>query len=197
MKYLLFAAISAGLTLTAFSQKKAMSMATRYGALLGITGSTIGGESDSYNSLLIGGQGGFLLSIDPGVPDHIVWQVEANVSMQGAKYTDPGVSGKVQTTYVNLPIVIQNKMSSGFFGEAGLQPGFLVSAKDKYNGRTDDYKDYVNTFDLSVPLGLGFHFSKIVAINLRYMFGLSNINKTGTDKDHNRVWAFRLLWFFK
>ncbi len=81
----------------------------------------------------------------------------------------------------------------GLFGDIGVQPQLLVSAKDKYEGNTDDYKDYVNGFDVGVPIGVGYEYKKRVGLSARYYMGLSNINKMDTDsKDHNRVFSLRL-----
>ena len=37
----------------------------------------------------------------------------------------------------------------------------LLSARDKYNGESYDYKDWVTTFDLSVPPGVGIDLKNI------------------------------------
>jgi hypothetical protein len=105
-------------------------------------------------------------------------RVEINGSMQGAKYEeDNGLKGRVNMFYFNAPIVVRYKTSSGFFGEAGIQPGYLVSAKDKYSGKTEDFKDYVNKFDFGIPIGVGYEFKNNIGVGLRLIEGLTNINK--------------------
>ena len=54
-----------------------------------------------------------------------------------------------------LPLVIRYQTKSGFYGEAGVQPGLLLSAKDKYSGITDNYKDHVKKFDFGIPCWSG------------------------------------------
>ena len=167
-----------------------------FGIVGGVTGSTIGGDDDSYNSLLIGWQAGVLMFLDCGSPNHFVFGAEANVSSEGSKYEDVLVSGKVVLTYLNVPLVAQFRDPLGFYAEAGVQPGFLLSAKDKYNGSSYDFKDNVNSFDFGIPLGIGYIFQKKLGINLRYILGVSNINNADNAKDHNRVWALRLFYVF-
>ena len=72
--------------------------------------------------------------------------------------------------------------------KAGIQPGFLMSAK---YGDVDT-KDAYKSFDLSVPLGLSYEISDFV-IDARYNLGVSNImdkdlsKALGDPKVHNSV----------
>lgn len=180
-----------------FAQGKKQGARPSFGIVGGVTGSTIGGDNGSYNGLLIGWQGGVLMFLDCGKPDHFVFGAEANVSSEGSKYDDVGVSGKVVLTYLNVPLVAQFRDPLGFYAEAGVQPGFLLSAKDKYNGNSYDYKDNVNSFDFGIPLGIGYIYHKKLGINLRYIIGISDLNAADNAKDHNHVWALRLFYVFR
>ena len=66
--------------------------------------------------------------------------------------------------YLNIPIVFNYYLAKGFAIKAGVQPGFLLSAKNKVDGigntpSTDtDYKDACKTFDLSIPLGISYEY---------------------------------------
>ena len=179
-----------------FAQEKKQGVRPSFGILGGVTGSTIGGDDDSYNGLLIGWQAGVLMFVDCGSPDHFVFGAEANVSSEGSKYEDIGVSGKVVLTYLNIPLVAQLRDPFGFYAEAGVQPGFLLSAKDKYSGNSYDFKNAVNSFDFGIPIGIGYIYKKKAGLNLRYIIGVSNMNAADNAKDHNRVWALRLFYVF-
>jgi len=179
-----------------FAQDKTQSARPSFGIVGGVTGSTIGGDDDSYNGLLIGWQAGLLMFVDYGKPDHFVFGAEVNVSAEGSKYEDVGVSGKVILTYLNIPLVAQFRDPLGFYAEVGVQPGFLLSAKDKYNGSSYNFKDAVNGFDFGIPFGIGYIYQKKLGINLRYIIGVANMNKADNAKDHNRVWALRLFYVF-
>ena len=182
--------------LLAQDKKDKKVMMPRFYAMGGVTFPSISNGDESWEGGLVGAQFGLGFSIDPGVPNMITYQAELNFSMQGGKYDEgpPVGEGKVLMNYINLPIVIQHRTAKGFYGEVGIQPGFLVSAKDKYGGQTADFKDYVNGFDLGIPVGIGYVILNTVAINLRYTHGVSNIYKDDTDTDHNTVFAFRVLW---
>jgi len=52
----------------------------------------------------------------------------------------------------NIAGVNSRLVGDSFYGEIGLQAGILLSAKDNYNGESDDWKEYFKTFDLGIPL---------------------------------------------
>ncbi|MBL7725479.1 MAG: PorT family protein [Chitinophagaceae bacterium] len=164
-------------------------------AILGIQSTGINGDSESYNESLIGFHGGFGIRLAE-LNDNLGIRTELIYSMQGSKYEDTYVSGKVVLSYINLPFVIRAASKGGFYGEAGLQPGFLVSAKDKYNDQTNDYKDYINGFDFGGLLGLGYQKNRI-SVGLRIAQGITNINKDEDEyKDRNFVASLRTTFAF-
>jgi len=163
-------------------------------AVFGLQYCGINGDSESYDEALIGfhvGVGIRLLEFN----DNFGIRTEINYSTQGSKYSDY-VSGKVMLNYINLPILIRGTSKSGFYGEAGIQPGILTSAKDKYDGETYDYKDYINGFDFGGLLGFGYQ-KKRVGIGLRIAQGITNINKDEDEyKDRNFVASLRTTFTF-
>lgn len=178
-----------------FAQDKKQSTRPSFGIVGGGTASSITGDDFNKNKL-IGWQAGVLMFLDCGSPDHFVFGAEANISSEGSKYDHVAFSGKVVLTYLNIPMVAQLRDPLGFYAEAGVQPGFLLSAKDKYNGNTDDVKDNINGFDFGIPVGIGYIYKRKVGINARYTFGVSDMNNAENAKDHNHVWALRLFYVF-
>lgn len=121
-----------------------------------------------------------------------------NFSFQGAAYEEHGtydeyiydtydLSGKVSLNYLNIPVLFNYQTNSGFYGEAGLQPGFLLRARDIIDGgESFDTKEYVNCFDLAIPMGAGYHINDQISVGARATLGLTNLSNWGTgDKDHN------------
>jgi hypothetical protein len=107
-------------------------------------------------------------------------------SFQGASWKEEMVSGKVNTTYLNIPVLYTFEGNNGFYGEAGLQPGFLLSAKDKYENESYDYKDFMNKFDLGIPIGGGYIVNDRLQVGARATFGLlNNSNSEYDDKNNN------------
>ena len=99
---------------------------------------------------------------------------------------DNEFSGKVSLTYIDLPIMYNYQSENGFYAEIGLQPGFLISAKDKYDGGSYNYKNNVKSFELGLPLGVGYRINEQLSVGARGCYGLSNANNVDNgDKDHN------------
>ena len=161
---------------------------------LGATLSSINGDAESYNKPLFGGQVGFSYLFGNGP---VGFKPGINVSMAGSKYEDTYVDGSVRLIYLNVPLLANYTTPSGFFAEAGLQPGILLSAKDKYSGSSYNYKDYVSSFDLGVPLGVGYICKSGFGAGARVTPGILNLNKNSSDgKDHNMVFLLRALYNF-
>lgn len=107
-------------------------------------------------------------------------------SKQGAGWEEGELSGRVNLYYLNVPLLYRYTSNQWIYGEIGLQPGILLSAKDKYNGITEDYKYGVKTFELGLPVGAGYQISEQLAVGVRVTYGLTNLDKLGSDvADHN------------
>jgi len=126
-----------------------------------------------------------------------------NVSMQGAgweeDYGEGLYDGVTRLWYLNFPLLARYPFGSGFYGEAGLQPGILLSAKDKFDGESVNVRDNIKTFDLGIPLGVGYDFPNNFGVGLRVTPGVMNISKGdwASYNDHNFVVALRGTYTFK
>ena len=156
-----------------------------------MVGATISTITDFDNSkfkfgLVGGAEFGYQIS------DPFAITAGALYSMQGAGAKDEGNVKDASTTltYINIPILANYYIFPGFAVKAGLQPGFMVSAKSKstvggheveYTG-TDGYKKV----DFSIPLGVSYEFSDFV-IDARYNFGLTKIYDHDSGSSKNSV----------
>ena len=159
---------------------------------LGPVHSRIVGESDSYSGAF-GAQGGVAAHIPFGSNLPFTTRAGVNVTMQGAGWEDDWGEGLIEGTtrlwYLNFPLTARYQFGTNFYGELGMQPGFLLSAKENYNGASLDSKDNIKTFDLGIPLGVGYDFENNFGLNLRLVPGILNINEEEPDdyKDRNLV----------
>jgi len=116
-------------------------------------------------------------------------------SRQGYKAKDnvAGLSGKDwKPSYLNVPVLANVYVVPGLAVKLGVQPGFMVD-KDK-----DGYKGEVNTFDLSIPVGLSYEYNNFV-LDGRYNWGVTKINKNsvkGFDDTRNSVFQITLGYKF-
>jgi len=133
------------------------------GQLTTLTGDGVQNTKMKFG-LVAGAEFGYNFSEQLGLTAGLLYSMEGS----GVKNSDD----KWKTDYLNIPVLLNFYAAPGFAIKAGVQPGFLMSAKA---GDTD-MKDYLNKFDFSIPLGLSYEISDFV-IDARYNLGLSNILK--------------------
>lgn len=156
--------------------------------MVGATFSTVTSSDDAKMKLgLVGGA-----EFGYNVSDAFAVTAGALYSMQGAKAKDSEVMKDISTTmtYINVPVLANYYIIPGLAVKAGIQPGFLVSAKMKYTAGGHDY-DYSGTdgykkVDISIPLGVSYEFSDFV-IDARYNLGLTKIADSDESKSKNSV----------
>ena len=171
--------------------------------------SSLPGENDSYSGTLLGAQIGGQVKLGQFSERMAVWGGAA-YSMQGGSYKssysgggDYG-DGSLRLNYLNFPITARYQAKNGFFAEGGIQPGLLLSAKNKFNysgsSGSDDVKDQINSFDIGIPIGLGYKFNDNIGVSARFTPGITNINKSQSTyeapKNRNMVIALGATYAF-
>ena len=126
-------------------------------------------------------------------------------SMQGFK-TDTSLDLKMNTEYLNIPILANIYVAQGLALKAGVQFGLLTKAKakGKYGNIEEDIdiKDQMKSLDLSIPVGVSYEINNSFTIDARYNFGLSKIAKDDdphydyTAKAYNSVFMLTLGYKF-
>lgn len=160
---------------------------TTMSANAGLVNTYITGDGDSWGPAF-GVQGGVAAQIPCKSDFPLQGWGGLNVSMQGASWEDDWgeglTKGVTRTWYFNVPLTARYPFADGFYAEAGVQPGFLLSAKDKYDGDSYDVKDWFQTFDLGFPLGIGYDFDNNFGVNFRVVPGVLNINSDEYDESY-------------
>jgi hypothetical protein len=188
MKKLLLAAVALMATMSVNAQQMFLK------PMVGGTLATVTGDYTDDAKMKIGLVGGAEFGYQ--VADPFVVTAGALVSMQGAgqKDTDFYRDASTTLTYLNIPIMANYYIIPGLALKAGIQPGFMLSAKSKADEHigngwveydhsgTDGYKK----FDLSIPLGLSYEISDFV-IDARYNLGLTNVLDNDNVKQKNSV----------
>ncbi len=101
-------------------------------------------------------------------------------SMQGVGLELLGLDFPVGVNYINMPIYAKYYVGD-FYGMhllGGVQPGFLVNAT--FDGESTfgdvDVKESFKSFDLGIPVGVGFELDNGFSADIRYIHGLLNIS---------------------
>ena len=101
-------------------------------------------------------------------------------AMGGCKIKD--VDSKFNMNYVNIPVMAKFYVTKGLSLNAGLQLGFMTSAKladvQLLGGKSDvDIKDLCNKTDFSIPLSIAYEFENGLSFEARYNAGVTNVFK--------------------
>lgn len=179
MKKLFFA-----ITVIALSAGTAQAQTTSFGLKGGITSANIKEKFDG-TTVSLSSKIGFYAGAfaDIGVSENFGVQPELFYSSLGAKQkgTDGDPDATLDLGYINLPILAKYK-NSGFSAFLGPQIGYLLSAKAKSGGTTEDEKSQLKSTDFSGVIGVGYTLTSGLGFDARYQIGFSDISKnSGSD----------------
>ncbi|MBO4850885.1 MAG: PorT family protein [Prevotella sp.] len=143
-------------------------------------------------------------------------------AMQGSGWEDTDLKlggstvkmrdAKIETGYINLPVVANFYLCKGLALKTGVQFGFMTNAKVKVslsqssgstNQKTEydeDMKDECEKFDISIPVGLSYEFNNHLVLDARYNIGLTKVNKEslqGEDDSKNGVFQLTIGYKIK
>ena len=143
------------------------------GTWRGETSGTTSTSNEARVGLAIGAEGEYYtstnwLSLSAGV----MYQ------QQGWKFKEDSKSTNID--YINIPVLANFYVGKGFALKIGVQPGFLVSAKE---GSTD-VKDHCKSFNFSIPVGLSYEFKNGITLDLRGAASLTRVD----DFDDDNKW---------
>ena len=180
MKKFMMMVAMAFATLTASAQAEAGTL-----TLKPFVGMNLANMTKLHGDMKIGVAAGAELGYQ--VSDAFALTAGVAYSMQGVKFDD----GKVKMDYLNIPVLANYYVVKGLAIKAGIQPGFLLSAKA---GDTD-IKDGCKKFDLSIHVGLSYEISDFV-IDARYNLGLTKSFK-GDDIDGSKHSVIQITLGYK
>jgi len=165
-----------------------------YGLKFGVNISSLRGDSTEGTSSVAGIHAGGLVNIP--VNEKFSVQPELMFSMAGAKDSYQGIPISLNLSYISLPVLLQYKAKSGVFAELGPQISFLLSAKAKALGESQDVKEVIKSTDFSAALGVGYKHVSGFGVNLRYNLGLINIAQDDRANIKTSIVAISVFYTF-
>ncbi|MDR0659552.1 MAG: PorT family protein [Prevotellaceae bacterium] len=129
------------------------------------------------------------------------WAIQPEVlfNMQGPKGETGNGTLKLNLGYIAVPVMAQFYIINGLFVEAGPQIGFLVTAKAKIDGESEDVKDGFKTVEAAINYGVGYELQNVpVGFFFRSSIGVTSMAKKsyGFDEDLRNI-SFQLGAFVK
>ena len=179
-----------------FAQDEVTAIGVRFGLKAGINIANITAKTSGVSfspSSVVRPTGGFFATIP--VAEGFAIQPEILYSGLGAKIA----GGKILYDYLTLPVLAKYSFEEAGFGAyLGPQIGYLLSAKGKYGGETEDIKEEVKSTDISGIIGVEYFLPMGVGLSARYQLGLSNVAKDTEDEGSvkNKALTFTLGYRF-
>jgi len=150
----------------------------RPGIVAGANYSTIGGKDVKELGdvkYTFGYHGGLMANIK--LSEMVYVQPELLYSAVGGKVVvnyededgeDIEETGTMQLNYINLPIKLKTLTKFGMCGMAGVEPGYLLTAKAKQDGESSSFKDQAKSFRMGWFVGVGYQSKAGIGIDVRY-----------------------------
>ncbi|MBW3128912.1 porin family protein [Hymenobacter profundi] len=177
---------------------------TRLGLKVGLNSATLSGTINSEPRACVGPVFGPVVRFKPSSQGFAV-QTELQVSIQGAKTTETrNTSGQPYTasrriSYLNVPVLLRQYIGKHVYVNVGPQLGILLGASD--SGSANFQK-----LEASAVGGLGVEFASGISLDVRYNYGLTDINRNPDERWlrqrlsmgglYNRVAQFSLGYLF-
>ena len=162
-----------------------VSAQTKFGARAGYSMSTLSlssegmtVKSDAKSTFYVGGL------VEHKLNDKFALQGEVLYSDLGGKYSAEGSEAKIDFGTLLVPISAKYFITPEFSAQAGLNFGFVLSAK----ANDTDVKNEVNSFNLAPHIGMEYALSNGVFFDTRYNFGVTNLSKDNAESLKNSFW---------
>ncbi|MBS1749791.1 MAG: PorT family protein [Bacteroidetes bacterium] len=186
-----FIVLSAVLASTSFSFAQ---IKIRPGIIAGANYTTIEGKDvDAGTQFRFGFHAGVMSDIK--ISDIVSIQPEIIYSTHGAKIEMEEGMGRIGLSYINLPLTLKAITKFGMYGTAGVEGGYLLSAKAKNKaGDTKSFKDMSKNFRAGWTVGAGYQSKAGIGIGFSYTSDFTSFLKD--DKMNNSGFRGSVFYIF-
>jgi hypothetical protein len=135
------------------------------------------------------------LSIEPGLfYSQKGYEINGDITIKGAGFLGANAKAKLESEYLDIPVLLKAELGSGFQLFAGPQFSYLMKANLKSTAgilginllnSTLDATEQFNRWDMGLTGGIGYKLSNGININAAYDYGLSKLDKNQNTKAYN------------
>jgi Outer membrane protein beta-barrel domain len=153
----------------------------KFGPVVGLNLANVSGDVDN-NAMKLGLHIGGVVGIS--INDNLSVEPGIQFSMKGSQDSEES-DFKTNAKDIDIPINLRYMFGegSGFTVNAGPYVGILMSAKATDGEDDVDVKEFYNSTDFGVNVGIGYQLEGGLGFGAGYSLGLSNIVKDGDDFD--------------
>lgn len=140
---------------------------------------------------------GDIISIEPAVMfSQKGFTINGDLEVKALNFLGAGARVQVQSSYIDIPVLIRARITEGLSVYGGPQVSYLV----KNNLHTDvnalgfslvrkdlDITNQFNRLDMGLSAGLGYKLPNGLNLNAGYDFGLSRVDRNSRFRSFNRV----------
>lgn len=149
------------------------------GIVAGANYTTIEGkDADAGTHFKFGFHAGLMSDIK--LSDVVSIHPEILYSTHGTKVELEGGMGRFDLSYINLPLTVKAVTKFGMYGMAGVEGGYLLSAKAKNEeGDTKSIKDFAKNIRAGWTVGAGYQSKAGIGIGFSYTSDFTSFLKEG------------------
>lgn len=148
----------------------------KYGPVVGVNLANQAGDIED-NAMKIGAHIGGVVSI--GITDNISVEPGIQFSMKGVQSSEDS-KFKINMNYIDIPINLRYAFGEGGTGfNIGVGPyvGILMSAKATDGDNDTDIKEFSNSTDFGLNVGIGYQLESGLGFGANYGLGFANVIK--------------------
>lgn len=169
------------------------------GSLIGFTNDIV--TTQPQNGVYVGGFAEIpltpVLSVQPGIYySQKGYGMRVEVTGKNIGFLNAGGNIRVQSHYIDIPLLLKAQVAKGLQVYAGPQVSYLAKSNLKTDAgllgfslfkSTTDITSQFNKVDLALAGGIGYTFDNGFSINIGYDHGLSRLDKNSITNTYNRT----------
>jgi len=138
---------------------------------------------------------GELISIEPGLYySQKGYTMKGELGFKALDFTGANASAELQSTYIDLPVLVRVNLVKGLQVFAGPQVSYLAKNNLRVKAgalgislfnRDIDVTDQFNKWDVALTGGLSYQFSNGLNLQAGYDYGLSKVDANSNVKSYN------------